>query len=198
MRVLGTVRRGVEVGHQGVRPAAEVRLVLAGNPQKLGDDVDRDRDADLLDEVGCSRLGDLAETLTNQLPDSRRLSCDGPGRERLVDEAPEFRLAGRIGGEQVLCPRRHVRGNELWVQLVHEMVAQLDGEQVGVRRYVPDIGVRRQRPETAWLIPEDRSLAPQPRQRPVRIADVEVRVHERNGRGEVFGECHGASPLSRM
>src|SRR5438128_1328665 len=84
-------------------PLLKPVTVLRRHPEHLGDDDDRQRVGEIVNDLEFASIAGLREHVFDDLPDARPQVLDGPRRERLADQAAQSCVIGRIGGQHRVC-----------------------------------------------------------------------------------------------
>lgn len=137
-------RRGGVVGvfdaqaADGVAPAERVHAVHGGNPEDVGDHLQRHLGGNVCHGVEFALVGDVGDDVARHPPHLRFQPLDVADGEALVDQRAETDVAGRIDAGQ---HRRVGPGLGL-----HQRVAPAAAEGVGVAADQANVGVFGQQP----------------------------------------------------
>ena len=136
----------------GVDPVPDLLTEFLGNAGHPGDDLDRKRSGEILDDVEILRIG-LTQVVLDELDDGVPLRLDRPRGERLVQQAAHVAVVGRVHEDDGLL-RHLARADHT------EVAAARRREPVMILECRGDIGMAGQRIEVLLFVVVDRSFVP--------------------------------------
>lgn len=150
------------------RPTFEKRAILRRRAEHLGDEHDRQRVGDSVDEIERPAARHcLGEHALRERADARFDRGDGFRRERLLDQRAHARVIGRVRADHVLLrevvpQRRERRALALRQPAEQQRLAVLVRKIVGVAQRLGDVVEPADDPRVPRLAPEHRVLVAEP------------------------------------